>query len=136
MSSGPDLAGFGDAQARKREAFGRRVDFLGEVLMTFPPGTPIDPETGHPHDPTIRPSASGQARASATCEVVSTEGKAGGQEFSPLGVTGHHHVLAICPPGVKQLASAAVDMEIDGERHEIVGQAPRRARWLVWGRRR
>lgn len=66
----PDVAGFREAQSRKRQELGEDVVFLGEVLLTFPEGTRIDPEAGRPYDPTVQPTASGQASASVRCGVA------------------------------------------------------------------
>lgn len=49
----PDLQGFRDAQTQLREQFGEEVLFLAPDDAEWPPGTPIDPETNEPYDPTI-----------------------------------------------------------------------------------
>lgn len=59
----PDIAGFEAAQVRLREQFGQEVPFYFASASTYPDGTPMDPETGQPYDPTIEPIASGMGSA-------------------------------------------------------------------------
>lgn len=54
-----NLAGFRDAQARLREQFGQTIPFFIPLEATWPAGTPLDPETGQPYDPTITPESGG-----------------------------------------------------------------------------
>lgn len=70
MIDGPDFAGFADAQVRLRANFGREVVFFTPLPTTWPPGTPLDPESGRPFDPTIRPIASGMASAAVNCSII------------------------------------------------------------------
>lgn len=67
----PDLEGFRGAQAKLRAEFGEDIPFFAPTGTTYPPGTPLDPESGEPYDPTILPTASGFASASVRCNVVS-----------------------------------------------------------------
>lgn len=67
----PDLEGFADAQARLRAGFGEPVPFFAPTGTTYPPGTPVDPESGEPYDPTVLPTASGFASAAVNCNIVS-----------------------------------------------------------------
>lgn len=53
----PDIAGFRDAQERLIDKLGQNVDFKLRRAPQYPPGTPLDRETGRPHDPTIKPLA-------------------------------------------------------------------------------
>lgn len=52
---GPNLEGFADAQAALREALGVDAVFLIASEPEWPPGTPLDPETGKPYDPFLEP---------------------------------------------------------------------------------
>jgi hypothetical protein len=55
-SLGPNLAGFRDAQVRLNAAMGNDVSFrFAASGFTYPPGTPIDPETGKAMDPFVEP---------------------------------------------------------------------------------
>ncbi len=55
----PDLAGFKAAQQRLREQVGVDVTFRIPVPPVWPPGTPLDPQTGRPYDPTVEPQSGG-----------------------------------------------------------------------------
>lgn len=59
----PDIEGFVNAQVRLREQFGQDVPFYFGSASVWPPGTPLDPETGNPYDPTILPVSSGAPSA-------------------------------------------------------------------------
>lgn len=77
MAVVPDLEGFRDAQAKLRADFGEDIPFFVPSATTWPIGTPIDPESNVPYDPTILPTASGFASASVRSSVV----------FRPLGLS-------------------------------------------------
>lgn len=51
----PDLAGYKDAQLRKRAALGSEVAFHFPKSVTWPEGTVLDENTGRPYDPMIEP---------------------------------------------------------------------------------
>jgi hypothetical protein len=53
---GSDTAGLEDAQARLREALGVDAVFVIPGTPSWPPGTPMDPETGKPFDPFLEPT--------------------------------------------------------------------------------
>lgn len=55
----PDIAGFQDAMRRLRTATGRDVTFHIPVAPQWPAGTQLDPETGEPYDPTVKPTTGG-----------------------------------------------------------------------------
>lgn len=59
IPNGPDLQGFRDAQARLNAALGTVVVFRVPVAPIYPPGTKLDPQTGKPFDPTIKPTGGG-----------------------------------------------------------------------------
>lgn len=82
MASTPDLAGFRDAQRRKRQLLGEVVVFLGEVTATFPSGTALDTD-GRPYDPTVEPETTAQASAAVRCGVVARPTAAFGSEEQP-----------------------------------------------------
>lgn len=70
MAVTPDLAGFREAQERLRGNFGEEVTFSTPEQETWPPGTPLDPETGRPYDPTVSPVSSGTTEETVTVEVI------------------------------------------------------------------
>lgn len=66
----PDLDGFRAASEQLRDQMGKALVYLTPTETTWLEGTPLDPETGDPWDPTIEPLASGFTSASATTIVV------------------------------------------------------------------
>ena len=68
----PDLQGFRDAQRTLREQFGEDITFAAPASATWPAGTPIDPETSKPYDPTIEPEDGGEMADVGTirCSIV------------------------------------------------------------------
>lgn len=74
----PNLDGFRDASVRLREAMGRDLVFLLPTETVWPEDAVLDPETHEPFDPTIEPTASGFASATATAIVVLPGGKVKG----------------------------------------------------------
>lgn len=66
----PDLAGYTEAQQRLRENFGEEVILLFPEEVTWPPGTPIDEETGRPFDPVVAASATVSPEATINANVV------------------------------------------------------------------
>lgn len=59
----PDIAGFAEAQHRLRQELGIDVTFGIPVAPVWPDGTPLDPETGRPYDPTVDPASGGGTTA-------------------------------------------------------------------------
>ena len=59
MSPTPDLAGFRSAQQRLRDTMGVEATFKLPVAPVWPAGTPLDPQTGRPYDPTVEPESGG-----------------------------------------------------------------------------
>jgi hypothetical protein len=108
----PDLAGFRDAQERKRAVLGEDVTFLGQPVYVWPPGVPIDPETTRPYDPVIVPLSSGVASAVVRCGVffraINRAGVAGEVEIGALGVVDKSTVMLIAASAA---ASAIMGME-------------------------
>lgn len=85
----PSLAGFAEAQDRKRVMLGSDVTFLWPAQVTFPPGTPVSPNTGRPFDPTVSAIASFQPSASAVASVffkaINRGGAANADTSAPIG---------------------------------------------------
>lgn len=140
MTVAPDLAGFRDAQQRKRQHFAEDVAFLGEVTMEFPDGTNIDPETGRPYDPVVEPTGSAQQTAVVPCEVAFNPTRGDPAEPTELGWVEHTDVLLICDVGYASATSGAKDVEVRGERYKVVAMKPDgltgNDRLLTWGKLR
>lgn len=66
----PDIAGFRAAQEELIDKLGQDVTFHVPHAPTYPLGTVLDPETGKPHDPTIRPTNPGDDDVVVRCTVV------------------------------------------------------------------
>ncbi len=59
MSPVPNIAGFKEAQQRLRDQLGVDVTFKIPTAPVWPAGTPLDPQTGRPYDPTVEPQSGG-----------------------------------------------------------------------------
>lgn len=142
MSDAPDRSGFADAQSRLRAALGRDVTFFGEVLMDFPDGTPINPQTGRPYDPVLAPSASACASGMVRCNVQRVFGPRVKQlDHSAVGVGGVSHVMLIADdsPANRTVIEPSVRFVLDREDFKVLStkrDAPIRGapRLLVFGR--
>lgn len=136
----PDLAGFADAQERLRDHFGEVVVFLFPLERTYPPGTRIDPETQMPWDPTIEPSGTAQASASASCTVATRPFGKDDVEESALAGVERDHIMLAGDLELSSLASGAVDFEVRGDRYKVTSMRPDGIggvqRWLTFGRKR
>lgn len=134
----PELAGFVDAQQRLRDHLGAEIIFYDEPVVTFPPGTPIDPETGVPFDPTVAGSAAAQASAAAQCSVAwGVQGKQILQ--SAAGVDDVTQVVLITASANAAPLASASEFDWNSERYAITAQKPDirwQARWLIFGRRK
>lgn len=139
MATRPNIAGFRDAMERKREELGEEILFLGDASVTFPPGTPTDPETGHPYDPVLTPTASARASATATCEVAfrSTGRQELQERAGAFGWVENTNVLLIAGSGVASRVVGMTEFVCRGDHFEIrarkfdgvVGVD----RYLIWG---
>lgn len=141
---GPDLAGFAAAQQELRDQFGEPVVFLGEASVTFPPGTPLDPETGTPYDPTIVASSSVAASAGVLCNIVfravNRAGVGGETDFAAPGIVEQNHIMCIAPSGAASAIVGSVSFLAREELYQVtatkfdgVGELQR---ILAYGRRR
>lgn len=126
MVVGADFAGFEQAQVRLRANFGREVEFFAPTPTTWPPGVPLDPETGRPFDVTIAPLSSGWATASAICNVVdrpmglSMRGIADSRDAgTALGDMSETSKVFIVASGDVALASGATRLTYLGESFKV-----------------
>lgn len=119
----PDLEGFRDAQVLLREKFGEDVPFFTPTPTTYPPGTPVDPETGLPYDPTILPEASGFASAVVRASVVfrPIRGLSDDTRTTPIGNIEEGEVVVMVGPEdfEEEELDEATEMEVHGERYRI-----------------
>lgn len=139
----PDFTGFEGAQVRLRAAFGRTVEFFAPEPTIYPPGTRLDPETGRPFDPTIRPLSSGFTMTTASANVVDRPfalGLDGQREATALGFLTDADKVLILASGDVALASGAERATYMGEEfkvsdfvHDSLGPVER---YLIFLRRR
>lgn len=118
----PDLAGFAEAQDRKRELLGSDVTFLQEPQVTFPPGTAINPDTGDPYDPTIEPESTVQPSVVVRCAVyfrALVRGAGGEAAASAAGWEERTRVFAIAPYAAKDQIDGSIEMIFHGDRFKI-----------------
>jgi hypothetical protein len=115
----PDLAGFAAAQERHRELFGEDVLFLFAATEEWPAGTPLDPESGRPYDPTVEAVASAQASAVVRCNVAYRGGLVDDARFEAVGVFEASDVLCIAPSAAASAIEPAVSFVARGERWQL-----------------
>lgn len=122
----PDLAGFADAQERLRGGFGELVTFRSAPSETYPPGTPLDPETGKPYDVTIVPTASGASEWIVRCDVafraINRAGIGGDSNPTPVGLFEESHVLLIANSAAASAAASAVEFSVRGDTFKITSR--------------
>lgn len=94
----PDLAGFREAQERKRALLGEDVLFIGDPVYVWP-DVPMDEQTGRPYDPVIEPLSSAAASAVVRCGVSFRATLTGFTEIGAQGVVDKTHVMLIAGSG-------------------------------------
>lgn len=117
----PDLAGFRDAAVRMRAEMGEDVPFFTRVEGTYPPNTPIDPETQLPFDPTVAESGSAWASASLRVGVYSRP-IAGMEDDAIANAVGwfeEGNIVLDADPSDAESVEAAAEVEWQDERYEI-----------------
>lgn len=120
----PDLAGFVNAMVRMRGELGGDVPFFTEFEYGYPPGTPLNPETGEPFDPTVPELGAGGASASVHVGVYMRPIQGGFTDLvktTPLGLVDVDNALLDVSPAdyeANDLAEAS-EVELFGERYEI-----------------
>lgn len=116
----PDLAGFREAQERKRALLGEDITFTGEPVFVWPPGVPIDAQTGKPYDPVIEPLSSAAASAVVRCGVRDVHREISGEvETGPLGLVDKTKVMLIANAGAASAIEPMVRFQARGERFVI-----------------
>lgn len=136
----PNLAGFVDAQQRLRSQFGEPVWFIKPSSVTFAPNTNIDPSTGQPFDPAIKPIASAAASASAQCNVFFRAISRGGMghEFaqSAADIRNWSLVMLITDISNRSICQGAVQVLLRGDTWKVMSEKPDglgdTQRWLVY----
>lgn len=135
----PDLAGFKDAQDRKRAAFGAPVRFLWPVERTYAAGVALN-SSGEPLDPTVAPATEDEREETVTATVATTTTVTGDRsDRTAVGRLEKGQVLVNCRLEDEALLVGAERFEHDGETYEITdtrrdGLGPDPNRYLVTGK--
>lgn len=122
MSSFPDIQGFKDAQSRLRNTLGTDAAFTVHTgPAVYPPGTKVDPETGRPYDPTIRPtSVPTSVRTHKVAVVPRQPGGRVDEARSTFGGLRRGDIVTIeMDPAVYADVESAVEVVIKGLRFKI-----------------
>lgn len=120
MSVSPDLTGFREAQRRLRDAFGQDVTFHWPPTQTWPEGTRLDPESGQPYDPTVKPVASAPRSAVVKADVASSPGRKDSTDTTAFGELEVGDVLLIVNPEDALAVAGATRFELpNGERYAV-----------------
>jgi hypothetical protein len=134
----PDLAGFTEAQRRLRGGFGETVTFYKAEVSSYPPGTPIDPETGEPYDPTVEPDSTTQDNAAVKATVAFRSLSDDQEDTSALGQVERTHVLVIADIADRPQIDGAIEFVWHADRYKVQAQKPDgiggEQRFLTWGR--
>lgn len=136
----PDLPGFVDAQRRLRSEFGVEVTFWGEPAEVYPPGTALDPDTGRPYDPTIKPTTASAASAAVRCTVAFRSNTENQQEVGAIGIADRTHVQLQADITDAPAIEDAIAFDVHSERFKVEakkpdGIGPDAQRFLIWGRK-
>jgi hypothetical protein len=133
-----DIAGFADAQQRLRGQFGEDAVFLQPPTFGYPAGTPIDPDTDRPYDPVIVPTASAQASAAVTVNVVFA-GRGEAEEAVAVGFAERTRVMLIADIADRPLCEGAVSVLLRGGAYHVTAMRAdgisAAQRWLTYARR-
>lgn len=120
MSVTPNLAGFRDAQRRLRDAFGQDVTFRWPPTETWPEGTALDPESGRPHDPVVKPVTSAPRSEVVKADVASSPGRKDNSDTTAFGELEVGDILLILNLEDGAVVAGATSFELpSGERYAI-----------------
>lgn len=116
-----DVDGFAAAQERLRAALGVDAVFIvpagGE---TWPPGTPIDPETGRPYDPFLEPETQDEAAEIALrCSFVHRPLSEADPRATPIGPVDSGSAALIVPAADYPTVAAATRVRVGEETWDV-----------------
>jgi hypothetical protein len=139
----PDLAGFRDAQERKRLAMGEDVIFRWPEQRAYAAGVALNAE-GEPLDPTVAPTGVNQPSVTvhaAVAQGVGTLQRLGREsEQSAAGRFERGEVMVICDLADAAQLDGATEFErvATGEKFQVIGDredgVSNPDRYLVYGR--
>lgn len=132
----PNIAGFKEAQSRLRNLLGTTAIFHVPGPVVYPPGTPVDPQTGRPYDPTIKPTSEPITDKPHKVAVVVARpsGRGGEVEVSWAGLRYGDSALLEMDDAVAADVQAATTVTIKGMNYKISQLRPDPGlddRWLA-----
>lgn len=130
---GPDADGFRDAQELLNDTLGEDVTFIVLEPKVWPAGTPLDPETGVPFDPTIKPE-SGGGEIATVIRCTPIEGRTRSldrTEVGPSGVRDTEEIVFSVKDGDYPAIQDAVFVDHNGERYHVTDIRNDDDRYLV-----
>jgi hypothetical protein len=133
----PDAAAFADAQLRLRAALGVDAVFVIPGSVTWPPGTPIDPESGVPYDPFLTPdSTTADTEVTVRCSFVHRPLDTADPAATPVGTFDRGSAALIIPDAAIDSVRDATRVTIGEEvwdiqlvRFDVALQVPR---WIAY----
>lgn len=131
---GPDVDGFRDAQNLLNDTLGEDVAFIALEPKVWPVGTPLDPETGEPFDPTVKP-ASGGGEITTVVRCTPIEGRVRAEDptrISPSGVRDTEQQAFSVKSGDYPAIQDAVYVDHNGERYHVTDVRNDDDRYLVF----
>jgi hypothetical protein len=137
MTPVPDVAGYAAAQTRLREQLGIDADFLIKGEPVWPPGTPIDPETGKPYDPFLDPvTPVEETTITVRVSFVHRPLDAADPAASPIGPLDRGNAALIVAEADYPTVHGARRVQVAGEvwdlqswRHDVAARMPR---WIAY----
>lgn len=119
----PDLTGYREAQVALIATLGSDVEFFLSSAVTWPEGTPINPESGEPFDPTVAPASSGVGTRTVRCGIAirGSKGVKSTEQEAAVGSFEDGEGMLIVPIAdwTDNDLDEAAEAEIYDERYEI-----------------
>ena len=117
---GPSLAGFVEAQETLRARMGVDAVFLIRGEQTWPPDTPLDPETGRPFDPFLEPDDPiADAVVVVRCSFVSRPVQSEDPAASPIGAIDRGNAALIVDVDSHALVADAYRVRVGAEVYDV-----------------
>jgi hypothetical protein len=138
----PDITGFFDAQRRLREATGVDAAFRLRTAYVWPSGTQLNPETGSPFDPTVKPVSGGDIQEVVVrCSYVTNLVRSGDPSEEPGGAFREADIVLGLPAERRADVEGAAEVEVADVLYRIAEIMPDPTfndvqRYLVFGEAR
>jgi hypothetical protein len=138
-----DMAGFVVTQAELREIAGTPVVFRVPTDPVWPEGTKINPQTGRPYDPTIKPQSGGSyTNVSVTALIILKQGSPlrpqSDTEFKAVGLMSGMDLILDVSPADRERVDLATRIVVNALEYELMEWKPFSLggeiyRWLCYG---